>query len=180
MEGRQSMDPKHPFLPQAPAAAAPARLTPEEAAKLAAEEMERRRATLDPSMLATVFGAFAGTSLATARPLPRRRVSFFVDHTVCAPGVFAEDFELTLASLTPADELRAIAEAKGDSISMAFTMARHAMEAVNGSPIPPGVDEWLWSALDVGGRQLVTGMFAELTGTASGAAGKARRTLRVH
>jgi len=174
MEGRQTMDPKNPIgTPTAP-------LTPEQAAQLAAAELEKRRAALDPGVLAAAFAAFAGSSLAAARPLPRRRVSFFVDHTVCAPGVFAEDFEITLASLTPSDELRAIAEAKGDSISMAFTMARHSMEAINGSPIPPGVDDWLWGALDVGGRQIITGMFAELTGTAAGAAGKARRTLRVH
>lgn len=147
--------------------------------RAAVAEVDARK-RLNPNVLAEAFERYAGTSLASARPLPRRRVSFMVDASICAPGVFEEDFEITLASLTPAAELEAIAAAKGDSISMAFTMARGAIEAVNGAPVGPGQDEWLWQALDVGGRQVVVGMFAELTGTSAGAAGKARATLRVH
>lgn len=147
--------------------------------RAAQAEVEARKPR-NPNALSDAFERFAGASLASARPLPRRRVSFMVDAGICAPGVFEEDFEITMASLTPAAELEAIAAAKGDSISMAFTMARGAIEAVNGSPVGPGHEEWLWQALDVGGRQVVVGMFAELTGTSQGAAGKARATLRVH
>lgn len=111
------------------------------------------------------------------RALPRRTITFVVDHTLCAPGVFAEDFELTLASLTPELELEAV-NASGTSAAMGFEMARRTIVAFNGQALGAGQDEWLWRALDQGGRQLVVVMYAELGTAREEVAGKAKASLR--
>lgn len=153
---------------------------------------------LDPQALAMLAAARAKTPVRRAgvlrdtfnrysssgsggpgKEIPRRFATFTVDHTVCAVGVFAEDFELTLISLTPELELRAASNAKADPIALAFWLARLSMHSFNGEPIGPGVDDWLWDALDYGGRQLVVSLFAAFNGTKD-AAGKATSTLRVH
>lgn len=117
-----------------------------------------------------------------AKPdVPRRTVTFEVDHTVCAPGVFDEDFELTLSALTPGEELAAARACRGDVTSMAMTMARNSVTHVNGTPIDRSVgqDEWLWNVLGSGGRQLVVAMFAFVGVPGEDAMGKAQATLRV-
>lgn len=116
------------------------------------------------------------------KTLPRRMVTFTLDCTVCAPGVFDEDLEITLGSLTPAMELEAANRSKGDPTSMAFHMARLSIQSVNGDPVSQsdGLDEWLWAALDQGGRQLVVGMFAKIGTPDPDAVGKASATVRIH
>lgn len=113
--------------------------------------------------------------------VPRRSVTFLVDHSVCAPGVFPEDFELTLLALSPADELAAARESKGDVLTMATGMARRSLHAVNGQLIDRGVgmDEWLWENLGSGGRQLATAMFAWIGTPGEDAMGKAQASLRI-
>lgn len=149
----------------------------------AIEEQRAREQARNPRLLSQTFDRWSSAASAggmgAARPLPRRFATFTIDASVCVPGVFAEDFDLTLGSLTPELELQAAAKSGGDPVGMAFHMARLAMVAVNGEPIGPGADDFLWSALGTGGRQLVTGMFAKLTGD-EGAQGKALATLRVH
>lgn len=125
----------------------------------------------------------------TTRPLgdgqrpnvPRRTIQFTVDHTVCNPGVFEEDFEVTLTALTPHDELAATRESKGDVMAMAMSMARRCISHVNGAAVDRsvGMDEWLWNALGTGGRQLVTAMFAYVGTPGEEALGKAQTSLKV-
>lgn len=113
--------------------------------------------------------------------VPRRSVTFLVDHSVCAPGVFGEDFELTLLALSPADELAAARESKGDVMSMAQAMARRSLHSLNGEVIDRGrgMDEWLWEHLGSGGRQLTTAMFAWVGTPGEDAMGKAQASLRI-
>lgn len=114
-----------------------------------------------------------------ARKLPRRMLTFTVDADCCAPGIFDEDFELTLGSLTPTMELEAAREAKGDPATMAMIMARKSLVQFNGEAIEAGQDEWLWVALDSGGRQLVMAMFVNVGTPGEVALGKATASLRV-
>jgi hypothetical protein len=109
-------------------------------------------------------------------------ITFTLDHTVCAPGVFDEDLEITLGSLTPSMELEAANRSKGDPTSMAFLMARMSILSVDGDPVTAsdGMDEWLWAALDQGGRQLTVAMFARIGTPDPEAVGKASSTLRIH
>lgn len=117
-----------------------------------------------------------------AKPIiPRRQVTFLVDASVCAPGIFDEDFELTISSLTSAMELEAAQRAKGEIASLAFHYARLSLLAVNGRQLDTANMEgdWLWEALGTAGRQLVAGMFAQFAMPDGDAQGKAVRTLRV-
>lgn len=114
-----------------------------------------------------------------ARSVPRRKLAFVVDHTVCAPGVFDEDFELGLVSLSPDQELAAARESKGDAATMAMMMARKSLATFNGAPIEPGEDEWLWQALDAPGRQLVMAMFVNIGTPGEAVLGKAIKSLIV-
>lgn len=113
--------------------------------------------------------------------VPRRSVTFLIDHSVCAPGVFDEDFELTLLALSPADELASARESKGDVLCMASAMARRSLYALNGEVIDRGrgMDEWLWENLGSGGRQLTTAMFAWVGTPGEDAMGKAQASLRI-
>lgn len=133
----------------------------------------------NPRALAEAFQKFAGGRDTPPRPLPQQHVTFTMAASGCVPGVFAEDFDITLRAITPALELEAMRAANGEMMAMAFEMARRSIVAFNGAPVPAGMDEWLWVALGTGGRQIVTGMFARLTGSEE-AQGKALATLRVH
>jgi len=113
--------------------------------------------------------------------VPRREITFTIDHTVCAPGIFEEDFEITLSALTSADELAAARASKGEVTVMALDMARRSIVAVDGEPLDRsrGQDEWLWQVLGGGGRQLVAAMFAQVGTPGEAALGKALETLRI-
>ncbi len=112
--------------------------------------------------------------------MPRRTLTFIVDHTLCVPGIFEEDFELTLGALTPRLEIEASKAAKGDPTTMAFGMARLSIMAVNGERVSSakGENDFLWQALDQGGRQLVVAMFAKMSPDEE-AVGKAEASLRL-
>lgn len=117
-----------------------------------------------------------------AKPvLPRRLVTFLMDASACLPGLFEDDFEITIGGLTAEMELEAAQAAKGQVATLAFHYARLSLVAVNGKALDKGKleDEFLWQALGTGGRQIVAGMFAEACMPDEVAQGKARRTLRV-
>src|SRR5690606_17546735 len=117
-----------------------------------------------------------------AKPvMPRRLVTFVMDAGACVPGLFDEDFEITLGGLTAEMELEAAQAARGQVASLAFHYARLSLYAVNGKPLDASKLEpdWLWQALGTGGRQIVAGMFAEACMPDEAAQGKARRSLRV-
>ncbi len=123
-----------------------------------------------------------------AQAMPRRYARFVVDHTVCAPGVFTEDFAVTIASLTSGAELAATREAQADPIALAFAYAKHAITKAGPADGDGSSDrrlssaeaEWLWEALGQSGRQLVVSMFASVLSAGDEAAGKARTSLRVY
>ena len=123
-----------------------------------------------------------GNMAGGVKALPRRLITFTLDHGACAPGVFEADLEITLGSLTPAMELEAANRSKGDPTTMAFTMARMSLLSVDGDPLvqAEGMDEWFWAALDQGGRQLVVAMFARIGTPDMDAMGKAQATVKIH
>jgi hypothetical protein len=142
-------------------------------------EPQNRRS---PEALREVFERSTKPIGGGARPsVPRRTITFSVDHTICAPGIFEADFELTLMALTPGEELAAAREGKGDVLVMASSMARRSMHSFNGAQIDrsSGHDEWLWEVLGSGGRQIVTAMFAFVGTPGEEALGKAQTSLRV-
>ena len=112
----------------------------------------------------------------------RRYLSFTILADACLPGFFAEDFELTIGSLTPDDEVRSAGAAKGDAFAMGHQMARRSLVAFNGEGInrADGEDEVLWSALGPTGRGIVLSMFTQLVTPSEDAMGKAQATLRAH
>ena len=104
-----------------------------------------------------------------------------MDASVCAPGVFDEDFEVTLRALTSAEELAAARGSKGDVTVMALDMAKRSIHAIDGEVVDRsrGQDEWLWGVIGSGGRQLITAMFANIGTPGEAALGKAMASIKV-
>ena len=117
----------------------------------------------------------AGNLNGPGKGMPRRTLTFTMDHTVCVPGIFDEDFEITLGALTPRLELDASKQSKGDPTTMAFVMAKLSIMEVNGEPVSGGrgQSEFLWEALDQGGRQILVAMFSKIGAPDEDALGKA-------
>ncbi len=133
----------------------------------------------DPGLLARVMAKTTVENRLTKPVMPRRRVTFLMDAGTCAPGLFDDDFELTIGGLTAAMELEAAQKAKGEIASLAFHYARLSLMAVNGKALAPMESEWLWEALGTGGRQIVAGVFAQFAMPDGDAQGKAVRTMQI-
>lgn len=158
----------------------------------AAEEVARRQATekapppaaafrSNPALLQQAFERFstrASEGGGAPPALPRRRWTFVVSKDACEPGVFPEDFEITIQSLSADSEKRAINETGLNEQGMGMSLAKRSIVEVNGAPVGPGVLEWLWDALGTGGRTLVGGLYAQMTVPSAEVAGKAMGTLR--
>lgn len=131
--------------------AAPRRTAPEREAPRAGNALDE------------AFESFTG-SLGGGQPrkLPQREVSFTVDASICAPGVFREDFTITLRSLTPSDELAAAQKSGGDPMKLALTMAMASIHAFDGKVLDQAKREFLWAALDQAGRNVVVSQFGAL------------------
>ncbi len=127
----------------------------------APEAPKKRR--LDPGALKSAMSRTGGDSLASSKGMPRRQATFPVLASECSPGIFDEDFELTIQSLTSHIELDASRKARGDSNVLGTLFARASIHALNGQvlDVNEGELDWLWEALGSGGRQLVMGMFAK-------------------
>lgn len=112
----------------------------------------------------------------------RRRLSFIVDHELCEPGTFGEDFELTIMSLSSGQEMAAAREAGGDPMTMAFELAQRSICEINGRPLSRGKGEveMLWEWIGSPGRNLVATMFTDLAAPSKDASKKAQDSLRVH
>ena len=150
------------------------------------EETQRPEVNEAPAKRPLVKGALGiamsragGDSIGSMKGIQRKRATFVVDCGSCEPGMFDEDFELTLQSLDSATELRAAAKSKGDPSTLALWMAYHSLYAVNGVPIDETIGErgFLWEALG-GCRHLAMGVFAKSLMPDSAAAGKALRGIR--
>lgn len=114
--------------------------------------------------------------------LMRRRLSFVVDHEMCEPGTFGEDFEVTITGLSSGQEMAAARAAGGDAMVMAFELAQRSLCEINSRPLSrgKGEQETLWEWLGSGGRNLVATMFTDLATPSKEARGKAEASLRVH
>jgi hypothetical protein len=153
-------------------------------AAAAVEHAQEEEAAPPPGnarLLAEVFERWTTRGKVGPPKLPRRQARFLVDATTCTPGVFPEDFWLTIRGITSRSELEAAKAAGGEPVALAFEMARASLYAVNDVPLDvgKGQDVWLWNVLDTGGRQLVVAQFMALTGLTPEAQGKARRWLTI-
>jgi hypothetical protein len=145
------------------------------AAKQDAKSSKRTKGLLAATMQRTTSESLSG-----AKGLPKRRMTFTMPADACSPGVFTEDFDITLEGLTSAVELAAARKSKGDPTSLAFWFAYYGLAAVNGDAIndAEGERDWLWEALGPA-RQIVMGMFAKGCMADAESQGKALETVRV-
>ncbi len=122
-----------------------------------------------------------GNLSGAGKGMPRRTVTFTMDYAVCVPGIFEEDFEITLGALTPRLELEASRQSKGDPTTMAFVMAKLSIVSGNGDSLSQakGEADFLWEALDQGGRQILVAMFAKIGAPDEDALGKAEESASV-
>lgn len=122
-----------------------------------------------------------GNTLGNVRGLPRRKVTFTISKDICAPGVFDDDFELTLVAPSSEDELRCARQTQGNASEFGMLLARNSLFAVNGEPVDHAnlEHEWLWEALGNGGRNVVVGMFGQYCTADAASQGKALKSLRV-
>ena len=121
-----------------------------------------------------------GEGMKGSMELPRHRGTFTIDHAICSPGSFDEDFELTIQALSAGEEMKACKGAEGDATTLAFSMAKAAICAFNEERLSSIKVEWLWERLGPAGRQLVTAMFAQIGMADPESMGKASASLRVH
>jgi len=90
-----------------------------------------------------------------------RRVKFIFDGTAGAPGVFADaegnylDVEITVQSLSSAEEIEALAELEGNAVAAPFALAKRSLYAIEGTRIKKEERDFIWEALNQSGRQLV-------------------------
>lgn len=133
----------------------------------------------NPSALDDALERFTRSGSGEGQPLPRRVIRFRVDHLACEPGVFAEDFWLTLRGISSHDELAAADEAGQSVTKMVYAMAKRAIFGFNDQPIDRIRREFLWEALGLAGRALVTSMFDELGQLPPDAAKKAHDSMQV-
>ena len=110
----------------------------------------------------------------------RRFREFQMDAAACGP-VVQTDFMLTISSLTNHEEIEAARGAKGDSVMLAYSMAKSSIYAVNGKRVGRGTGhlDVLWEAIGPQGRNIVVGQWSELSSASEEALGKANRTMRV-
>ena len=111
--------------------------------------------------------------------IPRKRITFDVDGADCAPGVFVGGdgdpltFQLTLATLTSAQEIKATRGVTDPAEAVQLT-AMASLEQLNGAPVLGDRVAWLWEVLGPGGRQLVLTMYGEIGAISPAGMGKAQ------
>jgi hypothetical protein len=99
----------------------------------------------------------------------RRLVTFVLDHELCEPGAFEEDFKLTLEGLSSGAELDALKES-GEGTSMGFALAKRSIKQFNGKALRKHEVEVLWDLLGFAGRLATVDKFMEhCTGVGDGA-----------
>lgn len=113
------------------------------------------------------------------RPLPRSTIEFDVDHTICLPGSFGEDFSLTLQGTTTAEEEAVGAASRDAPEKVGRLMALKMLCRFNGELIEPGQDEWLWEHLGPRGRLLVMTHVGLLSRVPEDALGKAAASVKI-
>lgn len=98
--------------------------------------------------------------------LRRRRMRFLVDHRICDPGGFDEDFHLVIESPSTEVELQAMKKHPMNPAAIPFEMARLCILSCDGDLVRDSdlSRDVLWEALGPLGRALVTKKWNELGG----------------
>lgn len=123
--------------------------------------------------------ALAGGSL-----IKRRRVSFVMDGSACAPGFFADesgeymDFEVTLQSLDHAEEINAYKTAKSQG-QIAMELAKHMLCEIEGEPITEETRDLIWEGMGMRGRALCSLAMQAIASVGAAELGKYRATFSV-
>lgn len=139
-------------------------------AKPAKPEPTRR-----PSLLDEVFAASTPTNQSAfggGELFRKRRVTFTVPRAACSVD-FGEDFDLTIAELDAATEMRCASEARAKG-ELGLLYARASLHGLNGKPIGETHREWVWNAIGMEGRMLVAMAFHQHLAPAGDEEGKAR------
>lgn len=124
----------------------------------------------DPGLLEKAFNRSTQTgpgAMSSGEVIPRRRISFDIDGSDCAPKQFTNEageyvtFRMTLSTLMSGEEISAT---KGilDPAEAGLTMAKSTIEKINGAPCVGDQLDWTWEALGPKGRQLVITMYAQI------------------
>lgn len=116
----------------------------------------------------------------------RRRLSFIVDGSACAPNVFCDDvgeyydFKLTVQTLDSTEEMNAL-NSVSDAGQVPMLLAKACLYAINDKPLPQDRDkrDFLWEALGMQGRQLVMLAVNSLGSASAAALGKYQATVTV-
>ena len=126
------------------------------------DKPEEKEPAYSSSALEDAMEATTSNEPGAAPPTMHRECTFRVDHNVCSPNTFREDFKLTLRSLSSKQETRAV-KGVSEPIEVGTALAKASLHALNGTPLK-GKDEkdWLWDHLAPGGRQITIGMYSNI------------------
>src|SRR5690349_2321396 len=116
----------------------------------------------------------AAEGIGKRREMLRATVEVTIDHTICAPGVFDEDFELTLRATTVGIEQTLARAHRNDPTGYQAALVRASLYLFNGAPIGAGEDEVLWEGMGPAGRNLALVAWQSLVMPTDAAMGKAK------
>lgn len=140
------------------------------------EELEKN-VNNDPDLLERIFEIRTQTgpeAMSGGEPIPKTECTFIMDHTVCEPGVFPQDFKITLRGLSSGQEISATKDHGNDALEVGIMLAKASLYALNGRPIKESDHrDFLWEAIGSGGRQIVQAMYAQFGMAPASALGKA-------
>lgn len=109
----------------------------------------------------------------------RREATCTIDHRMCEPGYFDAAFQITVSSLTSADELDAL-KAAGSETSIGHVMAKRSVRSMNGRPLSRVEVDLLWEALGFSGRVAVMNLFTvHCTGADGASLGKSLNSVEI-
>jgi hypothetical protein len=106
-----------------------------------------------------------------------RTITFPVDGSECKPNVFCDengeyfDFELTMRCLAPEDELAVLERVTNGAVAP-ILLAKAMLHKMNGRLITLAQREWLWTALDMKGRNLCFVAYQMIGGASARSLGK--------
>lgn len=160
----------------------------EDAPATEAQLPPREKKDLSPTLLQRTFERVTvsgeGARDFTADLVPRKRITFEMDGSECAPGIFVDEtgdpvtFTLTLASLTSGMESK-VTRGVMDPSEASYLTVKASIEKLNGAPVLGDQLEFLWEALGAQGRQLVMQMYMHIGNVSPVAAKKAMETLSI-
>lgn len=137
----------------------------------------------DPALLQRVFDrtTIAGPNAMKGGGdlIPLKTVTFDVDGSECAPGMFVDEaggyitFSLTLTALTSVQEVKCTKGCQDPAEAVQRT-AKASLKLLNDAPIIGDQLDFLWEALGPGGRQLCLVMYQDVGAVSPAGMGKAQ------